>query len=177
MYICPQDVWVRCGKFSFLIIDIPTLKWSDARRTRQKLGGDLAIIKSAAENNFVFGLTIIIIKRKTVTVWGVWFGLARKADTRFYWNDDTPVAKGYTAWATGESNSVKEKCAHLYGTGNRAGNWNDILRYQSNVLDECPSYSLQEKSKLSDLHPLIQSPVIASRFKFLERSDLLISLK
>ena len=47
--VCLQDGWVRYGNFGYLIINIRTLKWSDARRTWcQMLGGDLAIIKSAA---------------------------------------------------------------------------------------------------------------------------------
>ncbi|XP_078350045.1 uncharacterized protein LOC144634874 [Oculina patagonica] len=77
---CP-DGWVLRGKSCFLIINIPTLKWSDARRTCQNLGGDLAIIKSAAENNFIFNL---VKKQKTVTAWGVWLGFIRKADNKFY---------------------------------------------------------------------------------------------
>ena len=52
--VCPQDGWVYYGNFSYLIIDIRTLKWRDARQTCQMLGGDLAIIKSEAENNFTF---------------------------------------------------------------------------------------------------------------------------
>ena len=47
--VCLQDGWVCYGNFGYLIINIRTLKWSDARRTWcQMLGGDLAIIKSAA---------------------------------------------------------------------------------------------------------------------------------
>ena len=121
--VCPQDGWVRYGNFSYLIIDIRTLNWSDARRTCQMLGGDLAIIKSAAENNFIFTL---LKKQKTITDWGVWLGFVRKADKKFYWIDDTPLAKGYTAWGSGEPNNVSEKCGHMFGKGSRAGKWNDI---------------------------------------------------
>ena len=123
--VCPQDGWVRYGNFHYLIIDIPTLKWSDARRTCQMLGGDLAIIKSAAENNFIFTL---LRKQKTITNWGVWLGFVRKADNKFYWIDDTPLAKGYTAWSSGEPNNAggNEKCGNMFGKGSRAGKWNDI---------------------------------------------------
>ncbi|KAM7445245.1 hypothetical protein ABFA07_006240 [Porites harrisoni] len=31
--VCLQDGWVRYGNFGYLIINIRTLKWSDARRT------------------------------------------------------------------------------------------------------------------------------------------------
>ena len=68
--VCPQDGWVRYGNFGYLIINIRTLKWSDARRTCQMLGGDLAIIKSTDENNFVFTL----LKKQKPSPIGV-FGL------------------------------------------------------------------------------------------------------
>ena len=121
--VCPQDGWVRYGNFGYLIINIRTLKWSDARRTCQMLGGDLAIIKSADENNFIFTL---LKKQKTITDWGVWLGLVRKADKKFYWIDDTPLAKGYRAWGSGEPNNARgiEKCGNMYGLG--VGKWNDL---------------------------------------------------
>ena len=88
------------------------------------LGGDLAIIKSAAENNFIFSL---LKKQKTITDWGVWLGFVRKADNKFYWIDDTPLARGYTAWTSGEPNNVSEKCGNMFGTPHRhGGKWNDI---------------------------------------------------
>ena len=123
--VCPQDGWVRYGNFSYLIINIRTLKWSDARRTCQMLGGDLAIIKSAAENNFIFTL---LKKQKTITGLGVWLGFVRKADNKFYWIDDTPLAKGYTAWASGQPNNVREKCGNMFGsTKGVGGQWNDLF--------------------------------------------------
>ena len=124
--VCVQDGWVYYGNFGYLIIDIRTLKWSDARRTCQMLGGDLAIIKSAAENNFIFTL---LRKQKTITAWGVWLGFVRKADNKFYWIDDTPLAKGYTAWGSGEPNNGdgNEKCGTMFGLANSyGGKWNDL---------------------------------------------------
>lgn len=122
--VCPDDGWVRYRNFSFLIIDIPTLNWTDARRTCHTLGGDLAIIRSAAENNFIFNL---VKKQKTITAWGAWLGFVRKTDNKFYWIDDTPLAKGYTAWGSNEPNNLLEKCGNMFGAGGRAGKWNDIL--------------------------------------------------
>ncbi|CAH3017741.1 unnamed protein product [Porites evermanni] len=122
--VCPQDGWVRYGNFSYLIINIRTLKWSDARRTCQMLGGDLAIIKSAAENNFIFTL---LKKQKTITDWGVWLGFVREADNKFYWINDTPLAKGYTAWASRQPDNVSEKCGNMFGSAKGAGGkWNDL---------------------------------------------------
>ena len=118
-----EDGWVRYGNSRYLIINIPTLKWSDARRTCQMLGGDLAIIRSAAENTFIFNL---VKKQKTFTAWGAWLGFVRKADKKFYWIDDTPLSRGYTAWARGEPGDVSEKCGNMFGAESRAGKWNDI---------------------------------------------------
>ena len=88
------------------------------------LGGDLAIIKSAAENNFIFTL---LKKQKTVTLHGVWLGFVRKADNKFYWIDDTPLAKAYTAWASRQPDSVSEKCGNMFGLANSyGGKWNDL---------------------------------------------------
>ena len=90
------------------------------------LGGDLAIIKSADENNFIFTL---LKKQNTITVLGVWLGFVRKADNKFYWIDDTPLAKGYTAWARSEPNNVNEKCGNMFGFSSihgPGGKWNDL---------------------------------------------------
>ena len=37
------------------------------------------------------------------------------------------MANGYTAWGRGEPNSVQEKCGNMFGKGDRAGKWNDLL--------------------------------------------------
>lgn len=117
-----SDGWVRRGNFCFLVIDIPTLEWNDARRTCQKLGGDLAKITSAKENQFIFDL---ITKQKKIA--NVWLGLHRKADKKFYWADDTPALTGYTAWNTGEPNNArgKEGCSIMISKGSAKGKWND----------------------------------------------------
>jgi len=119
-----SDGWVRHTKSYFCVIDTPTLKWVDARRVCQDLAADLPIIRSATENNFIFDL---ITKRERVTLWGTWLGLYRKADTKFYWIDDTALVGQYSAWGRGEPNFYHEKCAHMFGKGSRAGKWNDNL--------------------------------------------------
>ena len=106
----------------FFIIDTPTVERNDARRTCQELGGDLAKITSASENQFIFDL---LPKQNTVTLYGAWLGLHRKADTKFYWADDTPVT-GYTAWGRRQPDRLDEECGHMVGYGYDGGNWNDI---------------------------------------------------
>ena len=136
--------WVRFGKSSYLVIDIPTLQWSDARRNCQKLGGDLAKITSAAENQFVYNL---LSRQKKVMNNGAWLGLHRKANTKFYWADDTPLT-GYTAWDSGEPNSPSsEKCGHMYALGSRKGKWNDIVcSLPKSVITNAPVVLCQKHS-------------------------------
>jgi len=89
------------------------------------LGGDLAIIRSADENNFIFDL---LKKQKTFTSMGAWLGFVRKADNKFYWIDDTPLARGYHVWGRAEPNNVNgnEECGNMFGTySGGPGKWND----------------------------------------------------
>ena len=139
---CP-DGWVRRGNSCFLIIDIPTLVWSDARRNCQKLGGDLAKITSAAENQFILGL---LLKQKKITSIRVWLGLHRKADKKFYWVDDT-LLTGYNAWNTGEPNSFSEKCGFMYGTGSGKGRRNDaVCTFRSHYAKNAPVVLCQKRA-------------------------------
>jgi len=87
------------------------------------LAADLAIIRSATENKFIFDL---MKKQQTVTDKGAWLGLYRKADNKFYWIDDTPLKGQYSAWASGEPNNNNEECGNMFGKGSRAGGWNDL---------------------------------------------------
>ena len=146
---CSQG-WVLHGNSCFLIINIPTLKWSDARRTCQNLGGDLAIIRTAGENNFILGL---VKKQKTITTWGVWLGLNRKSDNKFYWIDGTPLKGNYSPWGSGEPNNMynNEYCSNMFGTRSRAGKWNDLwCTLKENQLKYSPSILCQKKANWSN---------------------------
>ena len=90
------------------------------------LGGDLAIIRSAAENTFIFNL---VKNQKTFAAWGAWLGFVRKADKKFYWIDDTPLSRGYTNFGRGHPNNVNEKCGNIFGSEYRTGiaKWNDLF--------------------------------------------------
>ena len=118
---CPAG-WSAHGNSCYHILDSPTQKMSDARLKCQNMGGDLVIIRSAQENDFIFELV-----EKLNKVFGVWLGLQRKADSKFYWIDDTPVEGNYQNWNLGEPNDNGgiEDCGHMYGKGSSAGKWND----------------------------------------------------
>ena len=48
----------------------------------------------------------------------------------FYWIDDTPLARQYSAWDIGEPNNWEKtnECVHMYARPkDRLGNWNDYL--------------------------------------------------
>ena len=87
------------------------------------MGGDLVIIKSADENNFIFNL----VKNAQVTGHGAWIGLYQKPDTSFYWLDGTPITAGYSAWSSGEPNNVYPKgpinCVYMKTSDK--GRWDD----------------------------------------------------
>ena len=115
------------------------------------LGGDLAIIRSAAENIFIFKL---LTKQTTVQNWGVWLGFVRKTDNKLYWIDDTPMANGYTAWGTGEPNKVSERCGNMFGKGHSLAKWNDLTcSLGANFLHAAPVTLCKKKSKLTVLRP------------------------
>ena len=118
----PQD-WVLHGNSRYHVINTPTLNWSDARTTCQNLGGDLAIIRSQDENNFVRDL----MQKQTGQDWGAWIGLYRNAsDNMFYWIDGTPLAGQYSAWAKGEPKYSTDYCVHMYNVLDKLGKWNDF---------------------------------------------------
>ena len=99
---------------------------SDARNKCQEMGGELAIIESEKENEFIFDL---IKKTDGLSLWGVWIGLQRQDDGSFQWVDGTPVV--YNGWETGEPNDHKgiEDCANMYSAlagSPKGGNWNDL---------------------------------------------------
>jgi len=88
--------------------------------TCQNLSGDLTIIRSEDENNFIQDL---VRNQQTGKSWGAWLGLKRKADKAFYWIDDTPLAGQYAAWASGEPDHLYEHCVH--SALRSKGRWND----------------------------------------------------
>ena len=101
-------------------------------------------ITTAAENQFIFNL---ILKQVKVTGNGAWLGLHRKADTKFYWTDDT-LLSGYSGWKTGEPNNPSsEKCGHIYATSSSRGKWNDWqCKVDKSAITIAPVILCQRKS-------------------------------
>ena len=92
----------------------------------QCVGGDLAIIRSQDENNFILEL---LNRQKIVQIEGAWLGLYRNTSDgdEFYWIDDTPLVGHYSAWANNEPNNLySEKCVQIYASSYKPGEWNDV---------------------------------------------------
>jgi hypothetical protein len=104
--------------------------WEDARDTAQSLGGHLATITSAGENDFVFNLvknTVFgngINEHNNENI-GAWLGGERGKDGKFSWI--TGEAFTYTNWLTGEPNNFgsNENYLHYYFTSVNDSTWND----------------------------------------------------
>ena len=91
----------------------------------QDLGGDLAIIRSQDDNEFILEL---LNNQTMVKEEGAWLGLNRKssAGNAFYWIDDTPLAGHFSAWANGEPNDLGEECVQIHAASYLSGKWNDM---------------------------------------------------
>ena len=84
------------------------------RQTCQSKGGDLAIIRSAQENDFILDL---LMKQTTVNENGTWIGLQKDdAGSLFYWTDGTPLAGQYQNWDTRKPDNAggQEKCGNMW---------------------------------------------------------------
>ncbi|XP_067030950.1 lactose-binding lectin l-2-like [Acropora muricata] len=138
--------WVQHGKSCHIVIDIPTAEWSAARRNCLKFGGDLAKITSNDENQFLYNL---IGNQTDTPALGVWLGLHRKADDKFYWTDGTLLA-GYSKWVPGEPNNPStERCGHLLGKSySRRQHWNDTsCKKTGSYLAKAPGILCQKTLK------------------------------
>ena len=91
------------------------------------MGADLPIIRSQEENQFI--LDLLKGRNDRVGIVGAWLRLQRRADSRFYWVDGSPLQGHYQNWAIGEPNNAKrnENCAYLYNINGEgaSGQWND----------------------------------------------------
>lgn len=75
-----QPTWYIFGDWNYFVNGTPKIEWDDARTVCKSYGGDLAIIRSSEENQFVWDL---VTRQNTVTELGAWIGLFRKDDSNF----------------------------------------------------------------------------------------------
>ena len=122
---CPPR-WDKHGDSCYYVEKNGTSKWQDARIKCQNMGADLAIITSSDENRFIANLTE---KYKITAGLGIWFGLQRLADDKFYWIDGTPLASHFQGWKQGQPDNYggNEDCGHMRGLVDQPpGQWNDL---------------------------------------------------
>jgi hypothetical protein len=96
--------------------------WTLSEAEAEVLGGTLAIIKNASEQDWVFSTF-----SKRVNHNGLWIGLHRiRMDGPFVWKTEAPT--NYFDWGTGEPNNVGgvENCVHIQNGSSDTGTWNDI---------------------------------------------------
>ncbi len=80
------------------------LTWTDARRRCEELGGHLACIESAAENEFLAQQVEALIPPNDPMMFAMWIGLTDEAvEGQFRWVNDSPLR--YTNWKPGEPNN------------------------------------------------------------------------
>ena len=96
------------------------MRWLDAREVCKNNGGDLAVIRTAEENAFIWNL---ISQQPTVTDFGAWLGVVRGTDSKFFWVDDTPLEGRYSDWKPDQPDNYEnlEDCGYIVQEG-----WNDL---------------------------------------------------
>ncbi|EDO27747.1 predicted protein [Nematostella vectensis] len=116
--------WVKFKSSCYIVLDVPTNKWTIARRACQALGGDLVKITSPQQNKFVADLGI-----KGTVLPFMWIGLHRGGDASFLWVDGTTLtSSSYSAWypPQPDNSGGHENCGHFLLSGKLARRWNDI---------------------------------------------------
>lgn len=98
--------------------------WQQCEDWAVSQGGHLATVRSAEENAW-----LVSTFRPADTVTGLWIGLNDLALKGAYtWASGEPVV--YLNWRSGEPNNscngLPEDFAHIWGTGDEVGKWNDF---------------------------------------------------
>ncbi|KAK4828116.1 hypothetical protein QYF61_023914 [Mycteria americana] len=116
-YIVSEDDWIIYNHKEYYFSKEP-MPMEKARDFCKKNGGDLAVIESESEKNFLWKYTFY-------KDWGnnFYIGLSVSLDKTFRWMDGTPV--NYVAWAPNEPNFANndENCVVMY---TQTGTWNDL---------------------------------------------------
>lgn len=135
-----QQGWVQWSGNGhwYLAVRAPgNIRWADADAKARELGGVLATIGSAAENQFVYSLISDRIFWRTVQnptrVFGPWLGGWQppgSVEPRGGWRWVTTLPWGYTNWASQEPNNfqgMQEDRVHFFRGGSVPGDtWNDL---------------------------------------------------
>jgi hypothetical protein len=113
---------VHFGGHSYFLLDQSS--WADAEREAIALGGHLATISDASENDFIFQTFVGLLNDDS----GLWIGLNdTQEEGTFRWVSGEPV--GYANWAWDEPNNWLgiEDYVHLLPKrdGRPDGSWND----------------------------------------------------
>jgi len=98
--------------------------WSVSEAEAECLGGTLAVINNAGEQEWVYAT---FGSYGGVNRGGLWIGLHRtKPGGSFAWVTDTKL--DFTNWGPGEPNNVGgiEDSAHMQNGGSAPGTWNDL---------------------------------------------------
>jgi hypothetical protein len=96
--------------------------WTMSEAEAESLGGTLAMIKNADEQDWVFSTF-----SRNVNHNGLWIGLHRKRPGGpFVWVTDAKL--DYVNWDQGEPNNVGgiENCVQMQNGGSAPGSWNDL---------------------------------------------------
>ena len=130
------------------------LTWDASKAAAEAAGGTLAIIGSAAENDFL--ASNMLSGRR-----GIWLGLTdEKVEGEFVWIDGTPLAGNYSNWSTGEPNNgvyggvgnSPEDYVFLVGAGKinpslAVGYWNDAANDEQH--NDQDSYIIEYRNYLN----------------------------
>uniref|UniRef100_A0A8C5W6I6 C-type lectin domain-containing protein n=1 Tax=Leptobrachium leishanense TaxID=445787 RepID=A0A8C5W6I6_9ANUR len=111
--------WLQSNGRCYYVYETKS-NWLRGRSVCLRKGGDLVVITSQQEQDFLISVT-------NTNLYGYWIGLNTIGNTTVWkWVDGTDYETSYKFWKKGEpsgqSKSVKEECCHL-GTD---GKWSDI---------------------------------------------------
>ncbi len=117
---CAQEsgcvLHVRSGERAYLFCTAAPLDYDDAREFCLGRGGDLVVIRTPEENDYL----------KVISDEPLWIGLDdRETEGEFVWVDGTELT--WSDWREGEPNNSggNEDCAGFFGEGDDRG-WNDF---------------------------------------------------
>lgn len=148
--------WYMCHRF-----DNP-VDWHVAKAEAESLGGYLATITSAAENMFVFDVSLAQNGWDSSTPSGPYLGASKQADGSFAWV--TGEAFEYANWLPGEPSSGSwEPYLHMLGgpPGTTAPNpfWNDIDGTQITAMFEFNSQPVPGPAAISVMFAIGATPL------------------